>query len=99
MGERLDAATGKIFGRHAELNGDPVSNGCAPLGITKNNKPKHHMKNIIIKALAAVILMAGITSTHAAEKSLGDRVKEAVKEINKDHGKKQPSNVSNAVRG
>ena len=44
------------------------------------------MKNTIIKALAAVILMAGITSTHAADKGVieqaKDKVREVVKEIN-----------------
>ena len=41
------------------------------------------MKKNIIKVLAAIIAMIGISQTQAAEKSVGDRVKEAVKNINK----------------
>lgn len=36
-------------------------------GIIKNQntKPRHHMKNTIIKSLAAILLMAGITQAQA----------------------------------
>lgn len=42
------------------------------------------MKNTIIKALAAVILMAGITSAQAADKGVIERAKDKVREIIKE---------------
>lgn len=42
------------------------------------------MKNTIIKAVAAVILMAGITSAQAADKGVIERAKEKVREVVKE---------------
>ena len=42
------------------------------------------MKNTIIKAVAAVILMAGITSAQAADKGVIERAKEKIREVVKE---------------
>jgi len=42
------------------------------------------MKNSIIKSIAALLLMAGITSAHAADKSVIERAKEKVREVVKE---------------
>lgn len=61
------------------------------------------MKTIIIKALAAILLLAGVTSTHAADKGVIERVKEKVREVVKEinapvRPPHHPTAV-NAVRG
>ena len=61
------------------------------------------MKNSIIKALTAVAFLAGITSTHAADKGVIERVKEKVHEVVKEinapvRPPHRPTAVS-AVRG
>ena len=61
------------------------------------------MKNTIIKAVAAVILLAGITPAQAAEKGVveraKERVREVVKEINRPVRKAPTQSVVIAVRG
>lgn len=61
------------------------------------------MKTIIIKALAAILLLAGVTSTHAADKGVIERVKgkvrEVVKEINAPVRPPHHPTAVNAVRG
>jgi hypothetical protein len=42
------------------------------------------MKNTIIKALATIVLMAGITSAQAAEKGVFERAKDKVREVIKE---------------
>ena len=57
----------------------------ATVAKTKNQENQiKHMKTSIIKVLAAVITMIGISETHAAERSVVDRVKAAAKAINKE---------------
>lgn len=62
------------------------------------------MKNTIIKALAAVIFMAGITSANAADKGVIERAREKIREVIKEVNTpvRPPRNgpaVVNAVRG
>ena len=69
----------------------------------QNNKPRHTMKNTIIKSIAAVLLMAGITSAQAADKGVIDRAKDKVREVVKEINKpvrpvRTPTAVA-AVRG